>query len=139
MKVVQILFLMLLISCAINQTHFNPPKVCSPGALHVYLESIIKGNKAEIPIEVKSALHNLKPQINKCYQDYIKQNGMKEFETCLVVIYDDRGEVVYTKFSSQYLNENYFLNCASETLKNFSSTLSLKNKSILQSYNFYVD
>ena len=132
------LILLLLISCATSPTVFYPHKVCSPGALQVYYDSILKGNRASIPKEVKELLRDVRPQINQCYISYTASAGVKEFETCLIVIYDESGKLSYQKMSSQDLDEKIFFNCARGTLKNLAN-LKIKNTSVLQSYNFYSD
>jgi len=138
MKLIKLVLGILVASCAAPH-RFNPNKICSPGALQVYRESLIKGNESHIPGEMISYLENQKDEIYQCYQRYSEVWTQDKFETCLVVIYDYKGEVKYSKFSSQNDYHNEFSQCAEKSLKQLSAFSNLKNHSILQSYNFYYE
>jgi hypothetical protein len=136
MKLIHLVLGILVVSCTAPQ-RFNPHKICSPGALQVYRESLLKGNESRIPGEMISYLENQKEKIYQCYQEYPEVWIQEKFETCLIVIFDNKGQVEYRRFSSQSDYQNKFSQCAEKTLKQLNKFSNLKNRSILQSYNFY--
>lgn len=137
MRRLKIIILMLLNACA-TPKKFLPQKICSPGSLQIYQESL-KNHKTKVPSEIKNYLLTKRERINQCYLNYSSYSGVKEFETCLVLVFDDKGEISYKKMSSQQLNDRKFFTCADETLKNILRSENFKNTSILQSYNFFTD
>jgi hypothetical protein len=136
MNLIHLFLVTLLVSCAAPQ-QFNPHKICSPGALQVYRESLLRGNESRISTEMISYFESQKEKIYQCYQAYPEVLIQEKFETCLIVIFNNKGQVEYKRFSSQSDYQNKFSQCAEKTLKQLHKFSNLKSRSILQSYNFY--
>lgn len=137
MKSLALVFL--LISCAQQPPGpFVKEQVCAPRALAFIHKSLSTGRQLCTSNALHAQLQQALPQLQQCYKDFLKRTGRGDFQTCLVVGVDGRGEVDYFNFSAQDVQEDEeFLNCGIAATGRIPFGSYGRSYVLLQTYNFY--
>lgn len=125
-------------ACATKEIQFDPKKTCSPLAL-----KYLKTNKLRPLLQSTEAIDQMQrtqPGVQACYETFAKRSGIEEFDTCLVVGFDDKGKMDFYELSSMQAKlDNRFLKCANAAIGIVPFWKLGTNYSLLQSYHFYKD
>lgn len=129
---------LLLFSCASSKDNFVPEKTCSDLSL-----KYIKNNKQKRYLqsqEIINALQGTQAGVQACYDSFVKRKGEDEFNTCLVIGYDNRGKLDYWELSSKEAKlDQEFVNCSNKVIGQVPFWKFGKNYILVQSYHFYKD
>lgn len=140
MKILFFLFMLVLMSaCATERPTFVKEKVCSTEALKYLKNPRNKYKRAISSPALFMDIANTTKSMQLCYDDFKNRTGYKEFNTCLVVGIDQRGNTDFLNFSSREINlDRTFLNCAKAVAASVPYSKYGKNFILIQSYQFYV-
>lgn len=134
------LFLVSFLSCAIQSPQFAKERDCSNEALK-YLRNPRNISKSFTghPKLVEDIQRTV-PEMQICYEDFKKRTGYDEFNTCLVVGIDEKGEMDFYNFGSRQIElDEKFLQCARYLTQNLPYSSYGSNYIFVQSYKFYFD
>lgn len=128
------------LSCTIQQPQFVKEKDCSNEALKYLRNPRNKSKTFTINPKLIEDLHNTIPGMQLCYEDFKKRTGYEEFNTCLVVGVDEKGEMDFYNFGSRQIEiDENFVKCARYVTQNLPYSSYGSNYILVQSYKFYFD
>lgn len=132
-------FALLVNSCASEKPKFVKEKVCTAEALR-YLRNPRNKEKRALnnPLLIQSMASTTR-SMQLCYEDFRNRTGYEEFNTCLVVGVDERGELEFYNFGSKEIKlDDKFMRCAKAVTDSVPYTAFGSNYILIQSYKFYV-
>lgn len=138
MKVLFSTCLLLLVSSCGSFKPFIKEKVCAPHAVSYITKSTGRSKSPPLTPMLRQKLEETKVSMQRCYENYMRRTGHKEFQTCMVVGIDHKGNTEFFNFSSQDIHSDRgFIQCAAKVTKRVPYSTFGKNYILVQSYNFY--